>query len=246
MKWRTILGAVLLLLTLTLTILLTVKVPFTQTNKFPVDNPIAVSGSGVPRYINVTLEPEGKDDYYVEVTISPYDKSIEFDFWAVNESGLGILDDFLGYGDVFKSEYPDKYPFTLIETYARGINITLAIPRMVHFELTNLTYNGVYYLVFLNFFDEEQGMLVVIEERYSGSPRVVLEPNPAYLTVTAAIFAAGAYLMVKGQKGIHRKTRLQLKNLIIYLVGSTIYTTVLQKQNVHDKMQYSGIFRFTR
>lgn len=201
MKWRRICGLFLLLVSLVLAILLSAKLPFVKTNRFPLTNPIEVFPRGEPNnFYNLTLEPLGKEDYHVEVTISPY---YMVDFWAVNAQGLGILNSFLELGWMFEEEYPDKYPYTAIMTYAKGVNIT----SRTTFELVNLTGNGVYCLVLLNFFDDPQNVSASVEERYLESYRTLLEPNLANITISAAIFTAGVYLIIRSQKRTAKRAK---------------------------------------
>lgn len=200
MNWKRTLAILLLVTTLILLILLSVKFPFSRTNTFPISNPITVQSEGIPLTVNITLEPEGKTGYHAEVTLSP---NSEMDFWAVNSTGFGILDGFLSYGEMFRTEYPDQYPFSVIQTYAKGINVT----QGTLFELTNLTYDGQYCLVFLNFFDQSQSATVKVEERYLESVHTILEPNTINTSVTALILAAAFCFLALSRKRPRRRAR---------------------------------------
>jgi hypothetical protein len=200
MKWRKILGAFLLLITLVLIILLSVKVPFIRTNHLFDNQQITVSSNGEPENLNVTLEPYNKSDYNVEVTLSPY---YQMDFWAVNATGLDMLAYSLSFGETLRSEYPNKPPFNSIKTYAKGINIT----HTTSFELTNVTSDGVYCLAFINFYDSPQNVSVTVEERYLESVHTILEPNPVNVVVTVLIFAVGTYFLLMKRKQPHRRAK---------------------------------------
>lgn len=205
MKWRRFLGAFLLLITLLLAILLTVKIPFTKTNKIYDDKQITVSSNGEPYSLNITVDSSNKTDYHVEVTLSPYYK---MDFWAVNASGLGILTGFISTGETFRSEYPGQYPYTTIKTYAKAINVT----QTTSFELKNLTYNGTYCLAFLNFYADSQNVSVTVEERYLESVHTVLEPNLFNIVTTVLVLIAGIYFVVPKRRKPHRRAN-RLRNI---------------------------------
>jgi hypothetical protein len=201
MKQSMIFGVFLLLVSLILAILLSVKLPFVKTNTFPVPSPVEVPPDGDPyNFYNVTLTPLGKEDYHVEVTITPY---YMVDFWAVNETGFYALANLIGLGDVFRAEYPDKYPFSLITAYAKEINVT----HQKWFELSNLTSNGTYCLVLINFFENPQMVAVNVEERYLEPPRTLLEPNLASRTIAVMIFVIGACLVIISRKRPARRAK---------------------------------------
>lgn len=205
MKPKRILGVIFLLMTLTLVILMSAKLPNLKTRKFSIDNPVAVP-SGPNNFYNLTLEPLGKEDYHVEIIISPVNSSIQVDFWAVNTTWLGPLIEFV-YIDFLQLDYPYGRPFDLIKTYAKEINIT----SLKRFELTGLDYNGAYCFVLINFFENTQHVSINIEERYVEPPtRPLIEPNPASLMISAVVAVAGTYLLVASSKRSTRKARRRL------------------------------------
>jgi hypothetical protein len=195
MMQRRVFGVFLLLISLVLAILLSAKVPFVRSNKLFVGNDVEAP-FGASNFYNLTLEPLGKEDYHVEIRLSPVNSSIQIDFWAVNATWVGPLMEFVSY-DVFQPDYPDGKPFNLMKTYAKKINIT----GITQFELTGLDYNGTYGLVLINFFENTQYVSVSIEERYvEPPPRALLEPNSVNITITAAIAIAAIYFVVTGSK----------------------------------------------
>jgi len=203
MRERRTFGFFLLFIFLLLAILCSVKVPSIKTNKFSISNPVEVP-CGPNNFYNVTLEPLGKEDYHVEVEIRPYyvDLPMQVDFWAVNETWLDPLIEFVSCG-IFEDDYPYNYPFNLTKSYAREINITRSRP----FELVNLGYNGVYCLVLMNFFSNTQSVSVSVEERYVESFRLLLEPNLTNTIIATVIAAAGVYLVISSPKRSARKAK---------------------------------------
>jgi hypothetical protein len=195
MMQRRIFGVFLLLISLVLAILLSAKVPFVRNNKLLIDNHVEVP-FGASNFYNLTLEPLGKEDYHVEIGLSPVNSSIQIDFWAVNATWLGPLIEFVS-ADIFQPDYPDSSPFNLIKTYAKKINIT----DITQFELTSLDHNGTYCLVLINFFENTQYVSIGIEERYvEPLPRALLEPNSVNIAIAAAIAIAAMYFLVTGSK----------------------------------------------
>lgn len=205
MRWRRIFGVFLLLVGLLLAVLLSANVPFVKVNRFPIDNPVEVPPLGEPSsFYNTTLEPLGKEDYRVRVSISSYNQPIQVDFWAVNETGLGILAESLSYGELLKDRYyANEPPFANIKAHAREINITI----QRQFDLVNLDHNGTYCLVLLNFFDNPQNVSVTVEEQYIESFRPLLEPNPVNIAITVIVFIASLYLIVADPKRSVRRAK---------------------------------------
>ncbi len=137
MKKSRYLGILLLIASLLLTGLMFVSVPRVKVNSFSLPDPIAVYGGGeLNNFYNLTVDPNVREDHRVEIVLSSYDRWMDLDFWAVNRTGLGILDAFLGLGqDIVGEDYPNGMgSFGLIETYAKEISVT----RQRSFEL-NLT-----------------------------------------------------------------------------------------------------------
>lgn len=203
MKQRMIFGVFLLAVSLTLVTLFSVKLRFVKTS-FLLNTTFEISPNGESNnFYNVTFTPLSREDYRIDVRISPY---YMIDFWAVNETGLGMLSDFLSWGDLFKPDYPDKFPFNVIKTYAKEINITS--PKRV--ELVNLTSNAVCCLVLINFFDDPQIVSASVEERYLEPPRTLLEPNSTNIAIAGATFAVGAYLVITSRKRTPKRAKRHL------------------------------------
>ena len=212
MKWRRIFGVFLLLVSLLLAILLSAQVPIVKTTELFKGSPIEVYPEGVPtNFYNATLEPLGKQGYLVEVSVSPYNASIDVDLWVVNKTSVYQLGNLtislaIGYGNL-SGKYPDKSPFADIKAYAREIGITGG-----HGDLVNLDHNGTYCFVLLNFQSTSQSVSVSIEEQYIESYRTWLVPSPVTVTFTVVVLIGGVYLIVvspkrsiRGAKGRRKK-----------------------------------------
>lgn len=203
MSWKRLLGVFLLLVALVLVFLMVVKMPTSKTSRFPVANPVVVS-YGSNNFQNITIEPLGKEDYHVDVWISPYDgQPMMLDFWAVNKTGFDMLAESLDY-EVLRSEYPNKPPFSSIKAHAKEVNVTYS--RRI--ELTNLDHNGTYCLVLVNFYEDSQSVAVTVEERHAIAPRTLLEPNLLGIVLSIAVAMLGMYLTVTGRRRSPKRARL--------------------------------------
>ena len=204
MFWKRIFGMFLLLTAFTMAFLLVAKLPAIDANRFPVTNPVEAP-YGISNFQNITLKPLGNEEYHVDVAISPYgNRPMQVDFWVVNKTGLGMLEESLSYS-VLKTEYPDKAPFNSIKSHAREINITNA--RQI--ELTNLDHDGTYCLVLVNFFEDYlQNITLTVEEKYLGSSRTLLEPNPANLVFVPTIAVIGGYFAMASRRRPSRRVKI--------------------------------------
>lgn len=203
MSWRRIIGILLILISLLLAILLSAKFPFFKANIVLEKSPFELT-PGIHNSYNITLEPLTKNDYRVEVEISPYRLPIHFDFWVVNETELGLLIAFMSYPE-FQFDYPYNRPFDLIRGHAKEINIT----STRRFELVNMNRNGNYCLVFINLWEEfTQHVSIRVKEYYLEEPaRSLLEPHPINLTIVVGIAVIGVYLTVTGPKHVAKRKR---------------------------------------
>jgi hypothetical protein len=200
MKQRMIYGVFLFIVSLSLVTLFSVKLRFSKTS-FLLDTTFEISPNGeANNFYNVTFTPLSRDDYRIEVRVSPY---YMIDFWAVNETGLGMLSDFLSWGDLFKPDYPDKPPFNVIKTYAKEINITA--PKRI--ELINLTSNDVCCLVLMNFFDDPQIVSTRVEEHYLEPPRTLLESSSTNIAIAGGTFVFGTYLIITSRKRTPKRAK---------------------------------------
>jgi hypothetical protein len=213
MKWSTIFGVFLLLVSLVLAILFSAKVPLVKTTELFKESPIEVEPGGLPaNFYNATLEPLGKEGYQVGVSVFPYNVSINVDLWVVNESSvfrLGLLTESLAMGALNQTDYPDKPPFSDIEAYAKKIGVTGGYGNLV-----NLDHNGTYCFMLVSFLtDRSQYVSVSIEEQYIESYYTWLKPSPVTTTVTVAIFIGGVGLIVVGLKRSVRGARRRRKRV---------------------------------
>lgn len=203
-----ILGSLMIMLSLSLLFLVIAKFPNVKNKSFSIENPLEVP-HGANNLFNITLQPSGKNDYHVEVLISPTKGPICIDFWVVNSTWIGPFLSFMEwvffeYGTPFREAYPDEYPFNITPAYAKEINVT----KQKLTEL-NVDRDGVYCFVFINFFEEAQYISVNVDERYldpKAPYRPILEPNLTNLSITFAVASFGAYFLVKDQ-GIRRRRK---------------------------------------
>jgi len=209
MNRKKILGLMLLLLSISLTILLFAKFTVTKTKSFPINNPVEVP-LGAHNFYNLTLEPEGKKDYHVEVRLSSVQTPIYVDFWAVNTTWIGPLLSFMdvifsNFGEKLYEDYPDKGIFDSMPKHAREINIT----GSRWFELTGVNRNGTYCLVLINFYETPQYVAVSVEERYLDPvPRSLLEPNLVNVLFTFVVGVVGVYMIVKALRKPVKRAKL--------------------------------------
>jgi hypothetical protein len=205
MKPKLGVALLLMLISLVLGILCNVKLPFYETKVF-FDNFVTVPPRGEPaNFCNLTLEFDGKEDYHVTVEISYHQEPFFLDFWAVNETGYGLLESFISWGETFKEDYPDGRSFNLIKAYAKIINLT----RPEKIELMNLESNITYCLTLLNFWDNQQSVWVKVEESYKIGTRTLLEPNFSTITIIAVTFFIGLYLTVSQKSAKAHRRRLK-------------------------------------
>jgi hypothetical protein len=191
----------MIILSLSLLFLVIAKFPNVKNKSFSIENPLEVP-HGANNLFNITLQPSGKNDYHVEVLISPTKGPICIDFWVVNSTWIGPFLSFMEwvffeYGTPFREAYPDEYPFNITPAYAKEINVT----KQKLIEL-NVDRDGVYCFVFINFFEEAQYISVNVDERYldpKAPYRPILEPNLTNLSITFAVASFGAYFLVKDQ-----------------------------------------------
>jgi hypothetical protein len=213
MKWRIIFGVFLLLTSLVLAILFSAKFPHVKTTELFKGSSIEVEPGGLSaNFYNATLEPQGKDGYQVEVSVFPYNRSINVDLWVVNETSvfnLGLLTESLGMGVLNLSDkYPDQPPFSDIKAYAKEIGITGG-----HGDLVNLDHNGIYCFVLLNFFNASQYVSVGIQEQYIESYHTLLEPSQVTVTVTALVLIGGVCLIVVNPKRLAKRAKRRRKKV---------------------------------
>lgn len=202
MPWKRSLGAFLLFLALIMVFLMTAKMPAADTRRFPLIDPVEVP-YGPNNFYNITIEPLNKTDYHVDVWISPYgDQAMMIDFWAVNKTGFDLLEESLAYSEL-RPEYPDERPFNSITTHAKEINIT----GSKRIELADLSHNGTYCLVAINFFQDTQSISVAVDERYAVAPRPILEPNLPSIIFTTAMVILGGWLVIAGRKRPLRRAK---------------------------------------
>jgi hypothetical protein len=196
-----ILGLVMIILSLSLLFLVIAKFPNVKNKSFSIENPLEVP-HGANNLFNITLQPSGKNDYHVEVLISPTKGPICIDFWVVNSTWIGPFLSFMEwvffeYGTPFREAYPDEYPFNITPAYAKEINVTKQ--KLIELKVDR---DGVYCFVFINFFEEAQYISVNVDERYldpKAPYRPILEPNLTNLSITFAVASFGAYFLVKDQ-----------------------------------------------
>jgi len=211
MSWTRIVGVFLLLLFLLLAVLLLAPVPVVKSTELFSKSPVEVYPLGVPTDVyDANLEPLGKRGYTIDVSISPYNESIDVDLWVINKTSipkLGNLTVALAVFGNFSSEYPYGPPFSEIKPYVVSTGITGG-----HGDLGNLDHNGNYSFVLLNFENVSQSVQVGINEQYVESYRTWLEPSPVTITLTAAVLVASLCLIVanpkrlaRGAKGRHKK-----------------------------------------
>jgi len=195
------LGSLMIMLSLSLLFLVFAKFPNVKNKSFSIENPLEVP-HGANNLFNITLQPSGKNDYHVEVLISPTKGPICIDFWVVNSTWIGPFLSFMEwvffeYGKPFREAYPDEYPFNITPAYAKEINVTKQ--KLIELKVDR---DGVYCFVFINFFEEAQYISVNVEERYldpKAPYRPILEPNLTNLSITFAVASFGAYFLVKDQ-----------------------------------------------
>jgi hypothetical protein len=191
----------MIMLSLSLLFLVFAKFPNVKNKSFSIENPLEVP-HGANNLFNITLQPSGKNDYHVEVLISPTKGPICIDFWVVNSTWIGPFLSFMEwvffeYGTPFREAYPDEYPFNITPAYAKEINVTKQ--KLIELKVDR---DGVYCFVFINFFEEAQYISVNVEERYldpKAPYRPILEPNLTNLSITFAVASFGAYFLVKDQ-----------------------------------------------
>jgi len=196
MKKFGLIGLLLIFTALVLTLLFSVNFPQFKERKLfppgastrPIDLPFG------PHGFNLTLEPSNKSNYYVEVEAGPYygNLPVDFDLWVVNDtSGFGLLIDFLNV-EALEYNYPDQYPFTLIKTYAKEINITS--PR--RFRLENLDRNGKYCFVLVNFYENfTQKIRVEVMEHYEEPPKPII-PQTTTIKISTFLTAVTGVILV--------------------------------------------------
>lgn len=204
------LGAILLVASLTICLLFIVEIP-SYGGQVLFYNQVTVPPHGKPiNFCNLTLSCEGREDYHVFAEISFFqDKPFILDLWVVNETGYGLLNDFLSYGEIFKEDYPDNRPFNLIVTYAKEINLTS--PRKI--EITDFENNVPCCFVLLNFFDDPQSVMVKVEDYYFTGVKPVLEATPITIILVTITFSIGLYLTVFQKNSKRRRHRIKkLKN----------------------------------
>jgi hypothetical protein len=191
----------MIILSLSLLFLVIAKFPNVKNKSFSIENPLEVP-HGANNLFNITLQPSGKNDYHVEVLISPTKGPICIDFWVVNSTWIGPFLSFMEwvffeYGTPFREAYPDEYPFNITPAYAKEINVTKQ--KLIELKVDR---DGVYCFVFINFFEEAQYISVNVDERYldpKAPYRPILEPNLTNLSITFAVASFGAYFLVKDQ-----------------------------------------------
>jgi len=191
----------MIILSLSLLFLVIAKFPNVKNKSFSIENPLEVP-HGANNLFNITLQPSGKNDYHVEVLISPTKGPICIDFWVVNSTWIGPFLSFMEwvffeYGTLFREAYPDEYPFNITPAYAKEINVTKQ--KLIELKVDR---DGVYCFVFINFFEEAQYISVNVDERYldpKAPYRPILEPNLTNLSITFAVASFGAYFLVKDQ-----------------------------------------------
>ncbi len=196
------LGLMMIMLSLSMLFLLITKFPNVRRNSFPIDNPLKVP-TGANNPFNITLQPNGKNDYMVEVTVSPVKGPIYLDLWVVNSTWIGpflsLMDwVFSEYGQQFREDYPEGKAFKIIPAYAKEINIT-----GLRYIKLRVDHDDVYCFVFINFFAVTQYVSVSVEEKYLDPIypyRSILEPNLVNFSITFALSFFGAYLVIKDRK----------------------------------------------
>jgi hypothetical protein len=145
------------------------------------------------------------------------------DFWAVNGTGLELLDSYLSYGELFRPDYPDRRPFDTVKAYAKETNLTYA----KQIELTDLDHNGTYCLVLINFYDDTQNVTVTLEVRYLGSPDTLLEFNMVNATILSVTFIVGVYLTATSSRRAPRRARMRaFQSEIKYMIMSPTPATI--------------------
>lgn len=210
MRLKKMIGFALLMLAISLIFLLTVRFPNVKKNRFPFGNPLEIP-TGAHNLFNLTLQPEGKKNYHVEIAISPVDLPIFLDFWVVNSTWIGPFLSFMDwvfseYGQAFREDYPNGDTFKMIPTYVKEINLTGS--KRIDMVVDR---DGVYCFVFINFFEKEQYVLVNIEERYLDPDipyRSIFEPSWINFSITFAIAAVGVYYLVKDSRSRVKRKRL--------------------------------------
>jgi hypothetical protein len=193
--------------------LMLMDVPTITASKFPIASPIEIRSVlevGPHNFYNLTLQiPQRIEDFSVKGEVSPAGMPIQVDLWVVNETGFGLLREYLSWGDTFKPEYPNKHPFDTIKTYAKEINIT----TRTQFELANFDHNGTYCLLFLNFYEATQTASINVEEQhmepYSHS---LLERTPMNMIAVGVVVAIGVGLVVGKPKRSPKRARSLAKN----------------------------------
>lgn len=208
MKLARVLGLSILFVCLVLAVLMLVEVPVITIDKFQIPNPIEVDsmvGEGIQNFYNLSLQvPESVANYRVKGEISPVNTAIQVDLWVVNVTGFEMLDTILGYGDLFKPEYPNESPYNSVKTYAKEINIT----SRRQFELANFDHNGTYCLLLLNFFEATQTVSVNIEEQHvQPYSRTLLERTQANMIVVGVVAALGAFLVIGKPRRSEKRAR---------------------------------------
>ena len=207
-----ILGLVMIILSLSLLFLVIAKFPNVKNRSFLIENPLKVP-HGANNLFNITLQPSGKNDYRVEVLISPAKMPIRIDFWVVNSTWIGPFLSFMDwvffeYGTQFREAYPDGYPFNITPAYAKEINVTEK--RLIELKVDR---DGVYCFIFINFFEQAQYIFVNVEERYldpKAPYRSILEPNLTNFSITFVAASFGAYFLVKDREKRRRRKIVRL------------------------------------
>lgn len=208
-------GFTMLLLSISLLLCFIVKLPNVRKEDKYKNDFLGVP-YGANNLFNVTLQPGGKMDYHVEAAIDPVKGPIKIDLWVVNSTWLGPFLSFMEwvffeYGHTFRDAYPDRYPFNMIPTNIKEINIT----KSKRIELMGVNHDDIYCFIFVNFYLDEQYVSINVEERYVDPNipyRSILEPNLVNFSITIAIASVGSYsLVTDSRKRIKRK----YKRLII-------------------------------
>ena len=212
MRLTRMLGLIMIILSLSLLFLINTKFPNVKNKILFKENSLEVP-HGANNLFNITLQPSGKNDYRVEVLISPTKGPIRIDFWVVNSTWIGPFLSFMDwvffeYGTPFREAYPDEYPFNITPAYAKEINVTKQ--KLIELKVDR---DGVYSFVFINFFEGTQYVSVNVEERYLDPQtpyRPILEPNLTNFSITFAVASFGVYFLVKDREKRRRRKIVRL------------------------------------
>jgi hypothetical protein len=209
MKWERILGVFLLVTSLVLAVLLSVKVPLIKTTPLFDENVVTVDPEGLANnFYNATLEPVGKNGYTVTVSMAPYNTtSMDVDLWVVNQTSVyrfELLTEALASGVFNQSEettlsdeyYASPPQLPNIIAYATEIGITTG----GHGDLANIVHDGTYCFVLVNFLNVSASLSVNILQQYVESYTAWLKPNQVTITVIVAVLVAGVGLIIIGSK----------------------------------------------